>query len=122
MRKEHHAITSDNLYNIPLIDWSTFLSLLRNGNKTNIVVEGFDKADAGDPEARLTVGGITYFALAKELAVRETERQWRELESLIKAKLQGTGSAVTVSLKTAGCPEQIVSDVLKGGDNLVPEI
>ena len=122
MRKEHQALTSDSLYNVPLIDWSSFLSLLRNGNKTNIVVEGFDKADVGDPEARLTVAGITYFALAKELAVRETERQWLQLQSLIKAKLQGTGSAVTVSLKSAGCPEQIVSDVLNSGENLVPEI
>jgi hypothetical protein len=122
MRKEHRALTSDSLYNMPLIDWRSFLSLLRNGNKTNIVVEGFDKADAGDPEARMTVSGITYFDLAKELATRETERQWLQLESLIKAKLQGTASAVTVSLKNAGCPDQIVSDVLKSGENLVPEI
>jgi hypothetical protein len=122
MKKAHHAPTSENLYNLPLIDWSTLLSLLRNGERTSIVVEGFDKSDADDPEAKLTVGGITYFALAKELAVRETERQWQQLESLIKAKLKGNGTAVTVSLKSAGCPEQLVSDVLKGGDNLVPEI
>ncbi|PWT94725.1 MAG: hypothetical protein C5B53_12510 [Candidatus Melainabacteria bacterium] len=122
LRKEHHALNSDSLYSIPLIDWNRFLSLLRNGNKTSIVVEGFDKADAGDPEARMTAGGITYLALAKELAVRETERQWLQLESLIKAKLQGSGAAVSVSLRNAGCPEQVVSDVLKGGENLVPEI
>lgn len=122
LRKQRRNLASEDLFNMPLVDWNSMLSLLRNGEKTNIVVEGFDKADPTSPEAKLTAGGVTYFALAKELAVRETERQWHQLASLIKASVQGNAVAVTISLEKAGCPEQVVSDVLKDGDNLVPEI
>jgi hypothetical protein len=121
----HHSTnscTKEELYGLPLADWSSLIALLRNGEKSNIVVEGVDKSDPASPESMRSISGLTYFAIARELAVRETERQWRQLESLVKARLQNNATAVIVSLKSAGCPQQVVSEMLGKAEELVPEL
>jgi hypothetical protein len=122
IHRAHHDPTKEELYGLPLVDWSTLITKLRNGERTNITVEEADKSNPTDPESLRNINGISYFSLARELAVRETERQWRQLESLIKARLQNNATAVTISLKTAGCPQQVVSEIMDRSDELVPEL
>lgn len=92
-------------YNISLVDWTK-------------VSEGkYTAAKHGDPEDALnkdssTAGGgktslggkVTYHSVAKDLAVRETQRQWNLLETLLRSRCGDRAPAVLAALRKASTP------------------
>jgi hypothetical protein len=117
LEKSRHNLTTDELYGLELVDWNELTNLLRNGGKSNLAVSQLDKIDPNSEESKRTIGGVTYFALANELAFRETERQWQQLATFIKVRLPKSGTQVLIALQNAGVPEEIAADIMKQEEN-----
>jgi len=91
-------------YNIALVDWNKF-------------PEKMSAAKYGDPEDALnkdsaTAGGgktaiapkVTYHSAARDLAVRETQRQWNLFETLVRARCGDRAPRVIAALRQASTP------------------
>jgi hypothetical protein len=111
--KSSHAPTSDELYGLDLVDWSSLTTLLRNGGKCDITLKQAGKTELKAVDSAQSIAGIPYVSIIQELSRRETERQWRTLSTLIKARLQNNGAAVLVSLQKAGVADEIAAQVLQ---------
>jgi hypothetical protein len=55
-------------------------------------------------EANPAVGSSNHEKVARELAVRETSRQWDVLETLIRGRYQGRATTIITALREADCP------------------
>jgi hypothetical protein len=111
--KSRHVPTSEELYGLDLVDWNSLTTMLRGGGKSNLVVNQLEKGDPNSEESKRKIAGLTYFAVTRELSFRETERQWRQLSSLIRARLPKNGTQVLVALQNAGVPEQTIADLIR---------
>jgi hypothetical protein len=111
--KAKHVPSKEELYGLELVDWNELGMLLRGGGKSNLAVNQLNKIDSTSDESKKTIAGLTYFAIVKELSVRETERQWHQLSSLIKARMAKNGPQILVALENAGVPDEIVADLRK---------
>lgn len=99
-------------YNIGLVDWTKVPESLlsASGNKLTAA----NKADPVDPlnkdaattpgGSKMVSGGITRYAVAKDLATRETQRQWNLFETLIRNRCGNRGPAVLAALRQASTP------------------
>ncbi len=101
-----------NPFDIPLVDWSKLpdgyegalsglgLAAARHTDKAD---EKLNKDSELTPEGKKIVSGkISYYSVARELAVRETQRQWNLFEALIRARCPERSAAVIAALKQAG--------------------
>jgi hypothetical protein len=92
-------------YNIALVDWNKVaagaFSAAKHGesddplNKDNSTVGGGKTSVAGK---------ITYHSVAKDLAVRETQRQWNLFETLVRNRCGDRAPAVLAALRQASTP------------------
>jgi len=117
--KAKHVPTSEELYGLELVDWNALTTLLRNGSKSNLQITAVEKGNPDSAESQKKVAGVSYFAVARELSLRETERQWHQLSSLIKSRLTKNGTEVLVALQNAGVPEQAIADLKREQDGLL---
>lgn len=63
--------------------------------------EDLNKDNAQSDEGKKTVSGTTYFKIARDLAVRETQRQWNLFETLVRGRYQQNADAIMAALKQA---------------------
>jgi hypothetical protein len=109
-------VTADMLYGMELVDWTSLLGILRNGERTKLKVEDASKGEPNSAEAKRLIGGVTYFSITRELSVRETQRQWKLLESLVRSQFKANAGTLLSSLQQAGVPKDVFDDVMKHGD------
>ncbi|MBA3857631.1 MAG: hypothetical protein C0507_12045 [Cyanobacteria bacterium PR.3.49] len=112
----------DDPYNIPLADWTELLDT-ESKVGTGLKFEGFDKSAPTSEEGKKTFGGATYHKIARELALRETQRQWNLIETLIRNKAEKRGNDVITAITHSACSAKAANDVVNGekGD-LVPDL
>lgn len=112
----------NDLYSMELADW-TLLQQQEETTGTKLKFEGFDKSTAGQEEGKKAVHGTTYFKVAKELALRETQRQWNLMEALIRNKAEKRGNEVVSALTNAGCSVKVANEILNDEKpDLVPDL
>lgn len=89
-------------YNIELADWNT----LNNAFKQNgsIVYTSASQPKETAEQGKASLAASTYYKVARELAVRETSRQWELLETLIKHRYHERAITILAALKQASCP------------------
>jgi hypothetical protein len=89
-------------YNIELIDWNK----LNNATKQNqpVAFGAATEAKESQAQGKAVLGSTTYYKAARELAVRETGRQWQVLETLIKQRYHDRAVTILAALKQASCP------------------
>ncbi len=99
-------------YTIPLVDWTK----VPEGYHGQTSGNGLTAAAYNRPEDMLrkdtkdSAGGrnlvgtskVTYYAIARDLATRETQRQWNLFEALLRAQLGSRSSTIIASLRQAG--------------------
>jgi len=61
----------------------------------------FNKDNANSPAGKKKVGGITYFDISRDLAIRETQRQWNLFEALVRGRFHERAGAIVDALKKA---------------------
>ena len=106
-------------YQIPLVDWQKVAvgypglesCHIRAGvaadqaERAAMIVKDSPSAPGG---ARIVTGKITYFQVARELAVRETQRQWNQFEAMLRNRCGPRAAAVIAAIKEAS-PELAAS-------------
>lgn len=92
-------------YDMPLADWSklpsgyTRLAAAQQGHGE----DGFNKENPESAAGKTIVSGkVTQFAVARELAVRETQRQWNLFEALVRSRCGSRSAAVLSALRQSG--------------------
>ncbi len=107
--EEHKA----DPYNIPLVDWAMVpdgITGLTSGTK----LAGAKHADLEDvlrKDSLAANGGkvvvsanVTHYSIARELAVRETQRQWNLFETILRSRCGDRAPAVIAALRKASPP------------------
>ncbi|MBY0549346.1 MAG: hypothetical protein K2W95_18870 [Candidatus Obscuribacterales bacterium] len=107
-------------YQIPLVDWQKVPSgypglecfNVRAGASSDVerhamMVKDSPRTPGG---ARIVNGKITYFQVARELAVRETQRQWNQFEAMIRNRCGSRAAAVIAAIKEASPETKISSE------------
>jgi hypothetical protein len=100
-------------YNIPLVDWNKVpdgIVGLASGTKLSAAKQGNPQDEMNKDD--VTVGGgktiisgkITYHSVARDLAVRETQRQWNLFETLLRSRCGERAAAVLAALRQASTP------------------
>ncbi len=89
-------------YNIELVDWNKLFSALKQNEA--IIYGPAVQAKEDAKEGKAPLASTTYFKTARELAVRETSRQWEVLETLIKQRYHERAITILAALKQASCP------------------
>lgn len=101
-------------FNIPLVDWSkvpdgitTAGGLKLTGADPTSAEDVLVKDTAETPGGKKVISGkITQHAVAKDLALRETQRQWNVFETLLRTRCGDRAPAVLAALRQAG-PEEV---------------
>lgn len=92
-------------YSVPLVDWQRVpdgYPGLENYKISKSENAGFAKDLPGtEGGKKIASGNVTYFALARELAVRETQRQWNLFETMIRNRCGSRAAAVIAAIKQA---------------------
>lgn len=100
-------------YNIPLVDWAKVpegISGATSGTKLTAAKDA-DLQDVLRKDSATTNGGkivvspnVTYYSIARELAVRETQRQWSLFETILRSRCGDRAPAVIAALRKAAPP------------------
>lgn len=90
-------------YNIEPLNWTKV-----GKDARSVAIAGFkfgesDKSSAKLPEGAKKFGDATYHSMAKELCVKEAQREWNTIERLIKVRYPQRASEIMVALKNATC-------------------
>lgn len=107
-------------YSIPLVDWQKVPSgypglesfnvragAAAEAEKTAMMVKDSPQTPGG---ARIVTGKVTYFQVARELAVRETQRQWNQMEAMLRNRCGARAAAVIAAIKEASPEAKISSE------------
>ncbi len=88
-------------YAMDLVDWTKLAS-----NRTNALQSSHElyKDDPNAAQSKIAYGNSCYFKIAKELAVKETLRQWNSVEALIRLRHAARANAILTAMKEASCP------------------
>lgn len=112
----------DDPYNMTLADWTELLDT-ESKIGTGLKFEGFDKSMPTSDEGKKTLGGATYHKIARELALRETQRQWNLIETLIRNKAEKRGNDVITAITQSPCSVKVANEVLNGEkSDLIPDL
>lgn len=96
-----------NPYDMDLVDWSKLPEGYDGGGEAL----GLAEVKKETPEdGKQQLGSSTHYKVARELAIRETQRQWTSLESLLRNRYQGKATAIITALKEASCPSKVVPE------------
>ncbi|MBU6451157.1 MAG: hypothetical protein KGS72_05215 [Cyanobacteria bacterium REEB67] len=93
-----------NPYNIDLVDWSALINKIRKKEPLPYGPATITKEN--EEQTATPLGNSTYFKTARELAVRETQRQWELLELLIKRRYHERALTIIAALREASCPAE----------------
>lgn len=97
---------------IPLVDWSQvpggYAGLVANAADSLDNAQLFGKDNPTTDEGKKVAGKTTYYNIARELAIRETQRQWTLFETLIRNRCGERAAKIIAALKQA-TPEVKVS-------------
>lgn len=106
------ARKASNPYNLDLVDWSKvpdgysgkrtgagLACASLSGGAGKEASSDWQKENPDSAEGKKSAGGTTYFRMARDLAVRETQRQWNSFEALIRSRYQGRADKIIVALK-----------------------
>ena len=97
-------------YNIDPINWTKIGKDPRSIAMTGFKFGEFDKSTAQTPEGAKMINKASYFSMARELAVKETSREWNTVERLIRVRYPQRAAEIMVALKNATCPSGIKFD------------
>lgn len=112
----------NDLFSMDLADW-TDLQDQESKVGTRLKFEGFDKSTPTQDEGKKSVHGTTYFKVAREMAIRETQRQWNLMETLIRNKAEKRGNDVITAITQAPCSVKVANEVLNDEKpDLVPDL
>ncbi len=112
----------DDIYSMEVADW-TNLQDQESKTGTHLKFEGVDKSLPTQDEGKKSVGGTTYFKVAKELALRESQRQWNLMETLIRNKAEKRGSDVITAITQSPCSVKVANEILNDDKpDLVPDL
>lgn len=105
-----------NPYAMELVDWGQLQTIAQQqtpGQKPPVFkFENFDKQNPSSAQGQTKLGGATYYKMARELALRETQRQWNSVETLIRNRFGARASQILAALKQATCQPAAVNDAL----------
>lgn len=108
-------------YSIDVVDWARVPDGYAgkvSGHPLGVIGDkGADisKENATTDEGKKAAGPSTYFKVARDLAVRETQRQWNVFETLVRNRYHTRAEAILTALKTA-------SPAAGGSPDSVPDI
>lgn len=98
----------DEPYSIPLVDWQKvpdgysglicFSAKAGNANDTAAIVKDSSSTAEGK---KIISGKTTYFSVARDLAIRESQRQWNLFETMIRNRCGSRAAAIIAALKQA---------------------
>jgi len=90
--------TSFDPYQIELVDWGklNYSEYLKRGNKT---LNDGGRPKENEEEGKDRLGSATYYKVAKDLAIRESMRQWDMLLALIRQKYPKRSASIITALK-----------------------
>lgn len=111
LQLENPAYRSDP-YSIELVEWAR-VPAGYSGRKSGCQLQEVTdtKLDSPANEAgKRVVGGTTYFKVARELALKETQRQWAAFETLVRGRCHGRAEAIIAALKQASPAEGAAAD------------
>jgi len=91
-------------YQIELVDWSKLNDPEYKALDGNRLDDGARPMET-EEEGSASIGATTYYKAARELAVRETARQWDSLCVLIKRKYKDKSITILTALREASAPE-----------------
>lgn len=100
-------------YSMDLVDWIKLASTSKlastappTATKTSRLQSSPEiyKDDPNSAESKIACGSSNYYKVAKELAIKETMRQWKSVEALIKLKHAARANAILSSMKEQSCP------------------
>ncbi len=118
--REHQF--KDDLFSMDLADW-TELQQAESKVGTLLKYEGFDKSTPKSEEGKKSIAGTTYFKVARELALRETQRQWNLMETLIRNKAEKRATEVISAITQAPCSVKVANEILNDEKpELVPDL
>lgn len=88
--------------NLSLVDWSKIPSGYvgqTSGTELNSGLQ--DSKDNADlAEGKKMSGGYSYFQIARELAIKETQRQWNLFATLVQGRYRDRANAILTAIKT----------------------
>lgn len=103
-----------NPLQIPLVDWSRvpagYPGLVANAAGSFDNAESFNKDSPRTESGKKLAGKTTYYSIARELAIRETQRQWTLLETLIRSRCGERSAKIIAALKEATPNVKISAD------------
>lgn len=112
----------NDMYSMDLADW-TALQEQESKIGTLLKFEDVDKSTPTQEEGKKPVSGTTYFKVARELAIRESQRQWNLMETLIRNKAEKRGADVITAITQAPCSAKVASEILNDDKpDLVPDL
>lgn len=118
--REHQF--KDDLYSMDLADW-TEMQRAESKIGTLLKFEGFDKSTPTSEEGKKSISGTTYYRVARELALRETQRQWNLMETLIRNKTEKRANEVVTAITNAPCSVKVANEILNDEKpDLVPDL
>jgi hypothetical protein len=97
-------------YNIEPINWTKIGHDSRSIAMSGFKFGDYDKSSVKLPEGAKTIDKVTYYSMAKELAVKESLREWNTVERLIRVKYPQRASEILTALKNASCPANVKFD------------
>lgn len=112
----------NDLFSMDLADW-TDLQEQESKIGLQLKFEGFDKSTPTQDEGKKSVHGTTYFKVAREMAIRETQRQWNLMETLIRNKAEKRGTDIITAITQAPCSVKVANEILNDEKpDLVPDL
>lgn len=117
--REHQF--KDDLFSMDLADW-TDMQRAESKIGTLLKFEGFDKSTPTSEEGKKSISGTTYYKVARELALRETQRQWNLMETLIRNKTEKRANEVITAITSAPCSVKANEILNDEKPDLVPDL
>lgn len=125
LQLEDKANRSDP-YNIPLVDWVRIptgyigeasgkpLTAAKHGDIEDLLNKDSDTTPGG----KIVVSGkATNYSVARELAVRETQRQWNLFETLVRNRCGSRSAAILAALRQAPSSAKSGASAVNGVEN-----
>jgi hypothetical protein len=90
---------------IPLVDWSRvpagYAGLIANAADSMDSAQNFNKDNPSSEQGKKLAGKTSYYNIARELAIRETQRQWTLFETLIRSRCGERSAKIIAALREA---------------------
>jgi hypothetical protein len=87
-------------YTCDLIDWTNLQAYQGLAASPE-----FDKCAPNSPEGAKKYGTMSYYQIARALAIRETQRQWETFDALVRRRYAAHATTITTAFKQASCPD-----------------